>query len=164
MHHVTNHTFSFWPAVFRFCAIAPVVTKFLSFHQSNLVMVLWSYIVQLCTNTPLEQLASMRWSQLVRAWLFSVAVAQYPPSVLDYVNPLIGSTGTTPDPNSSGGMIPSTAPPFAFTRFTPMTRENNVSVLPYDFKDNISYGFMGTHQPAIWMVNVSPFMCHIDTI
>lgn len=73
-------------------------------------------------------------------------------SVFDYVNPLIGTTGQ--DPREYGGMIPSTAPPFGMTRWTPMTRENWVSRLPYHYNDKNITGFMGTHQPAIWMVRV----------
>ncbi|KDQ09208.1 glycoside hydrolase family 92 protein [Botryobasidium botryosum FD-172 SS1] len=70
-------------------------------------------------------------------------------SLFDYVNPLIGTTGE--DPHEYGGMIPSTAPPFGMTRWTPMTRENWVSRLPYHYNDKNITGFMGTHQPAIWM-------------
>jgi putative alpha-1,2-mannosidase len=48
-------------------------------------------------------------------------------------------------------MIPSTAPPFAMTRWVAQTRENYVSVTPYNYTDNTIHGFQGTHQPAIWM-------------
>ncbi|KZV62243.1 glycoside hydrolase family 92 protein [Peniophora sp. CONT] len=73
-----------------------------------------------------------------------------PPSqAVDYVNPLIGNGGDTP--NTSGGMIPSTAPPFAMTRWTAQTRENFVSMTPYNVSDTHIHGFQGTHQPAIWM-------------
>ncbi|KAJ5233144.1 hypothetical protein N7468_006100 [Penicillium chermesinum] len=69
--------------------------------------------------------------------------------VLEYVNPLIGTYG--PSPNSNGGMIPSVAPPFAMTRWTPQTRENFISQVPYGDGDRIIHGFQATHQPAIWM-------------
>ncbi|KDQ52009.1 glycoside hydrolase family 92 protein [Jaapia argillacea MUCL 33604] len=73
-----------------------------------------------------------------------------PPSqAVDYVDPLIGNGGDSP--NGSGGMIPSTSPPFAMTRWTPATRRNYVSVTPYNYTDDAIYGFQGTHQPAIWM-------------
>lgn len=62
---------------------------------------------------------------------------------------LIGNGGDTP--NGSGGMIPSVAPPFGMTRWVAQTRENYVSVTPYNHTDNIIRGFQGTHQPAIWM-------------
>ncbi|KAF9235374.1 glycoside hydrolase family 92 protein [Melanogaster broomeanus] len=73
-----------------------------------------------------------------------------PPSdAVDYVNPLIGNGGDSPD--GSGGMIPSTAPPFAMTHWVAQTRENYVSVTPYNYTETSIHGFQGTHQPAIWM-------------
>jgi putative alpha-1,2-mannosidase len=48
-------------------------------------------------------------------------------------------------------MIPSTAPPFAMTRWVAQTRANYVSVTPYNNTDRKVHGFQGTHQPAIWM-------------
>lgn len=48
-------------------------------------------------------------------------------------------------------MIPSTAPPFAMTRWVSQTRQNYVSVTPYNYTDTTIHGFQGTHQPAIWM-------------
>ncbi|KAJ6473124.1 glycosyl hydrolase family 92-domain-containing protein [Mycena sanguinolenta] len=73
-----------------------------------------------------------------------------PPSdAVDYVNALIGNGGDTP--NGSGGMIPSTAPPFAMTRWVAQTHENYVSVTPYNHTSSSIHGFQGTHQPAIWM-------------
>jgi putative alpha-1,2-mannosidase len=69
--------------------------------------------------------------------------------VLKYVNPQIGTYGTTP--NGNGGMIPSVAPPFSMTRWTPQTRENFISQVPYGDSDRRIHGFQATHQPAIWM-------------
>ncbi|KAK7001649.1 glycoside hydrolase family 92 protein [Favolaschia claudopus] len=68
---------------------------------------------------------------------------------VDHVNPLIGNGGDTP--NGSGGMIPSTAPPFAMTRWVAQTHQNYVSVTPYNHTATTIHGFQGTHQPAIWM-------------
>ncbi|KAJ8516414.1 hypothetical protein ONZ45_g6297 [Pleurotus djamor] len=68
---------------------------------------------------------------------------------VDFINPLIGNGGDTP--NGSGGMIPSTAPPFAMTRWVAQTRQNYVSMTPYNHTDTSIHGFQGTHQPAIWM-------------
>ncbi|KAJ7775658.1 glycoside hydrolase family 92 protein [Mycena maculata] len=68
---------------------------------------------------------------------------------VDHVNPLIGNGGDTP--NGSGGMIPSTAPPFGMTRWVAQTHENYVSVTPYNHTATTIHGFQGTHQPAIWM-------------
>lgn len=62
---------------------------------------------------------------------------------------MIGNGGDTP--NGSGGMIPSVAPPFGMTRWVAQTRENYVSVPPYNHTDTTIHGFQGTHQPAIWM-------------
>lgn len=68
---------------------------------------------------------------------------------LKYVNSFIGSTG--PTDSDYGGTIPSVAPPFAMTQWCAMTRENYISQNPYNFKDSTLIGFIGTHQPAIWM-------------
>jgi len=65
------------------------------------------------------------------------------------VNTLIGTTG--PTENDYGGMIPGVARPFGMTHWTAMTRENKISVCPYNYKDTTIEGFLGTHQPAIWM-------------
>lgn len=37
------------------------------------------------------------------------------------------------------------------TRWVAQTRENYVSVTPYNYTDTQIHGFQGTHQPAIWM-------------
>ncbi|PIL36322.1 hypothetical protein GSI_00010 [Ganoderma sinense ZZ0214-1] len=77
------------------------------------------------------------------------AFSQPPSTAVDYVDPFIGNGGGSPD--GSGGMIPSTAPPFAMTRWVAQTRHNYVSVTPYNYTATTIYGFQGTHQPAIWM-------------
>ncbi|KAH8883825.1 hypothetical protein GQ53DRAFT_421029 [Thozetella sp. PMI_491] len=69
--------------------------------------------------------------------------------VLQFVNPKIGTLGY--DPNDNGGMIPSVSPPFGMTRWTPQTRENFISQVPYSDRDPRIHGFQATHQPAIWM-------------
>ncbi|KAI0163778.1 glycosyl hydrolase family 92-domain-containing protein [Pestalotiopsis sp. NC0098] len=69
--------------------------------------------------------------------------------VLTYVNPLIGTNGANPDNN--GGMIPSVSVPFGMTRWTPQTRENFISQVPYHDSDQYIHGFQATHQPAIWV-------------
>lgn len=63
---------------------------------------------------------------------------------------LIGNGGYGPG-GGSGGMIPSTAPPFGMTRWVAQTRQNYVSVSPYNYSATSIHGFQGTHQPAIWM-------------
>ncbi|KAI1126208.1 glycoside hydrolase family 92 protein [Nemania abortiva] len=69
--------------------------------------------------------------------------------VLKYVNPRIGTYGTSP--NSNGGMIPSVSVPFGMTCWTAQTRENYISQVPYHDNDTFMHGFQATHQPAIWM-------------
>ena len=68
---------------------------------------------------------------------------------LKYINSYIGSTG--PTDSDYGGTIPSVAPPFAMTQWCAMTRENFISNNPYNYRDTTIIGFIGTHQPAIWM-------------
>lgn len=104
------------------------------------------------------------------AWLLSVCIAAEPlgirrgssyddypgrlnyhanAGVLKYVNPHIGTYGTSP--NDNGGMIPSVSVPFGMTRWTAQTRENFISQVPYHDNDSFIHGFQATHQPAIWM-------------
>ncbi len=66
-------------------------------------------------------------------------------------NRLIGNGGPTPD--LSGGMIPSTGPPFAMTRWVAQTKVNYVSQTPYNISELTPtiHGFQATRQPAIWM-------------
>jgi predicted alpha-1,2-mannosidase len=73
-------------------------------------------------------------------------LAQQP---VDDVNPMIGTTG--PSVFDYGGMIPGVARPFGMTHWTAVTRENKISVCPYNYSDTMIQGFLGTHQPAIWM-------------
>lgn len=87
--------------------------------------------------------------------------------VLNFVNPFIGTYGT--DPNNNGGMIPSVSPPFGMTRWTPQTRENFISQVPYGYGDQRIHGFQATHQPAIWMgeagqVVLSPGMGDVQSV
>ncbi|WRT66686.1 uncharacterized protein IL334_003646 [Kwoniella shivajii] len=82
-----------------------------------------------------------------------------PPSEgCEWVNVNLGNGGS--EPNLSGGMIPAVAPPFGMTRWTPQTRENYVSMCPYNQTDTGIHGFIGTHQPAIWMGESGPTEMH----
>ncbi|MCA1629077.1 MAG: GH92 family glycosyl hydrolase [Acidobacteria bacterium] len=74
------------------------------------------------------------------------AFAQQP---VDEVNVMIGTTG--PSVYDYGGMIPGVAAPFGMTHWTAQTRDNKISVYSYNHKDATIQGFIGTHQPAIWM-------------
>jgi len=67
----------------------------------------------------------------------------------DLINPLIGTDGSSE--TEYGGTMPLVEPPFAMTSWTPQTRQNKISRTSYKYSDRCISGFMGTHQPAIWM-------------
>ena len=70
------------------------------------------------------------------------------PTPIDWVNPYIGTAGTG---SEYGGTMPLVTTPFGMTNWTAQTRQNHVSVSPYNYADTHIEGFIGTHQPAIWM-------------
>ena len=67
---------------------------------------------------------------------------------VDWVNLYIG-TGS--GPIGYGGTMPFVTTPFGMTDWTPQTRQNKLSVVSYKYEDTSISGFVGTHQPAIWM-------------
>jgi predicted alpha-1,2-mannosidase len=67
---------------------------------------------------------------------------------VSYVNPLVG---TQKSAIGYGGTMPFVTPPFGMTNWTPQTRQNKISVVSYNYDDTSISGFIGTHQPAIWM-------------
>src|SRR5690242_3195375 len=67
---------------------------------------------------------------------------------VSWVNPYIG-TGS--GKIGYGGTMPLVTPPFGMTNWTAQTRQNRVSVTSYNYGDTRIQGFIGTHQPAIWM-------------
>ncbi len=67
---------------------------------------------------------------------------------VDYVNPLIGTGGSVP---SDCDTMPLVEPPFAMTSWTPQTRQDKVGGDSYNYNDTNISGFMGTHQPCLWM-------------
>jgi predicted alpha-1,2-mannosidase len=69
-------------------------------------------------------------------------------SAIDWVNLYIG-TGS--GPIGYGGTMPFVAAPFGMTDWTPQTRQNKVGTVSYKYEDPTISGFIGTHQPAIWM-------------
>ncbi|HEU5397261.1 MAG TPA: glycoside hydrolase domain-containing protein, partial [Verrucomicrobiae bacterium] len=69
---------------------------------------------------------------------------------VEAVNPIIGTTGPRHLANY-GGVCPWVAPPHGMTDWTPMTQENRISQLPYRHEQRTLIGFMGTHQPTVWM-------------
>ncbi len=67
---------------------------------------------------------------------------------VEWVNPYIGTgSGSI----GYGGTMPFVTPPFGMTNWTAQTRQNRLSVVSYKFEDTVLQGFIGTHQPAIWM-------------
>ena len=80
----------------------------------------------------------------------SAALAAKPFDPVDMVNTFIGTTGPKGVKNY-GGVCPWVAPPHAMTDWTPMTQLNFISQLPFRYEDRYIKGFMGTHQPTIWM-------------
>jgi predicted alpha-1,2-mannosidase len=75
-------------------------------------------------------------------------LGQSPTDAVDRVNPYIG-TGS--GKIGYGGTMPFVTPPFGMTDWTPQTRQNKLSVVSYKYEDTTISGFIGTHQPAIWM-------------
>ncbi|MBS1803197.1 MAG: GH92 family glycosyl hydrolase [Acidobacteria bacterium] len=67
---------------------------------------------------------------------------------VSYVNSLIG---TQKSAIGYGGTMPFVTPPFGMTDWTPQTRQNKISIVSYNYDDPTISGFIGTHQPAIWM-------------
>ncbi len=67
---------------------------------------------------------------------------------VSYVNPLIGSQKSA---IGYGGTMPFVSAPFGMTDWTAQTRQNKISVTSYNYDDQTISGFIGTHQPAIWM-------------
>src|SRR5215469_11628464 len=67
---------------------------------------------------------------------------------VSYVNPWIGTQRSA---IGYGGTMPFVTAPFGMTDWTPQTQQNKISVVSYNYDDTTISGFIGTHQPAIWM-------------
>ncbi len=76
------------------------------------------------------------------------ACAIAPISPVDWVNAYIGTQG---EGSEYGGTMPLVTAPFGMTNWTAQTRQNRISVSSYEYDDTTLSGFIGTHQPAIWM-------------
>jgi predicted alpha-1,2-mannosidase len=86
---------------------------------------------------------------VVLAFLASTLVVHgQSPDLVRWVSPTIGSGNGA---IGYGGTMPFVTPPFGMTDWTPQTRQNRLSVVSYNYADKTISGFMGTHQPAIWM-------------
>jgi len=68
----------------------------------------------------------------------------------DKVNTFIGTTGPAGVRNY-GGVCPYVTTPHGMTDWTPATQENFIGQLPFRYEQNKIIGFMGSHQPTIWM-------------
>src|SRR3984885_14000286 len=84
---------------------------------------------------------------LVSSLFASFAIAAESDAV-SYVNPLVG---TQKSAIGYGGTMPFVTAPFCMTVWTPQSRQNKISVTSYNYDDTTISGFIGTHQPAIWM-------------
>src|SRR3981189_1568509 len=71
-------------------------------------------------------------------------------SPVDWVNTCIGTGGSGTGPEY-GGTMPLVTTPFGMTNWTAQTRQNRISVSSYAYEDGSISGFIGTHQPAVWM-------------
>lgn len=96
-----------------------------------------------------QELSRFRSICILLCLLFNASDCVLAQQPIDYVDTMIGTTG--PSVSDYGGMVPGVARPFGMTHWTAMTRENKISVCPYNYSDTTIQGFLGTHQPAIWM-------------
>jgi predicted alpha-1,2-mannosidase len=117
-------------------------------------------------NKPQQPKTRRRWCR-TSALLFLLASFAYgqKKDAIDWVNPYIG-TGS--GKIGYGGTMPFVTPPFGMTNWTAQTRQNRLSVVSYKYEDTSIQGFMGTHQPAIWMgdygyVTVVPQVGELET-
>jgi predicted alpha-1,2-mannosidase len=81
-------------------------------------------------------------------FVHSALLAAHATEPVDKVNVFIGTTGPK---IQYGGVCPWVTPPYGTTHWTPMTQENGISRLPYRYEQRTIIGFMGTHQPTVWM-------------
>src|ERR1035438_66641 len=79
-----------------------------------------------------------------------IAQADDPRAPVAWVNPYIATGGSENGPEY-GGTAPLVTTPFGMTNWTAQTRQNRISVGSYAYEDDAISGFIGTHQPAIWM-------------
>src|ERR1700743_1440183 len=87
-------------------------------------------------------------ASLIAISFFPAAPLRAPTDAPPLVNPYIG---TGDGPIGYGGPMPFVTPPFGMPDWTPQTRQNKISVTSYKYEDTTISGFIGTHQPAIWM-------------
>ena len=88
------------------------------------------------------------WSLRVGLMVLGLVSALHAAEPVDWVNSFIG-TGS--GAIGYGGTMPFVTPPFGMTNWTAQTRQNKISGVSYKYEDTTISGFIGTHQPAIWM-------------
>jgi predicted alpha-1,2-mannosidase len=95
--------------------------------------------------------------------LFATLVQPASADPVAWVNLYIG-TGS--GPVGYGRTQPFVTPPFGMTSWTPQTRQNHQPGLSYKYQDNTISGFIGTHQPALWMGDYGyvTLMPEVDTL
>jgi predicted alpha-1,2-mannosidase len=106
---------------------------------------------------------SLRIVQIVTFVFLGVIPSQGQADPVEWVNLYIGTgSGSI----GYGGTMPFVIPPFGMTDWTPQTRQNKLSVVSYKYEDTDISGFIGTHQPAIWMGDYGyvTLMPEIDTL
>ncbi len=107
-----------------------------------------------CTGTGRWRFSCMRFllswvcAALAGAAFGAGAANTNPATPVDWVNTFIGTGGGGVD---YGGTMPLVTTPFGMTNWTAQTRQNRISVSSYAYEDSYIQGFIGTHQPAIWM-------------
>src|SRR6202140_389718 len=96
--------------------------------------------------------SQMRLRSLLCLGIASICTATHAAdtSPVDWVNTFIGTGGSGPGPGD-GGTMPLVTTPFGMTNWTAQTRQNRISVSSYAYEDGSISGFIGTHQPAVWM-------------
>ena len=82
---------------------------------------------------------------------FALLAALTQPTLADPVDWVNLYIGTGSGPIGYGRTMPFVTPPFGMTSWTAQTRQNHQPGLSYKYQDNTISGFMGTHQPALWM-------------
>ena len=90
------------------------------------------------------------WLCLLVASTASAFSTNTPTTPVDWVNTFVG-TGSSVGGPEYGGTMPFVSTPFGMTNWTAQTRQNRISVSSYEYHDQYIEGFIGTHQPAIWM-------------
>jgi predicted alpha-1,2-mannosidase len=112
------------------------------------------FIAALCAASPLYSTRMSRTRLLVATALSLVSLLSGRSMALGETDPaswVNSYIGTGSGPIGYGGTMPFVTPPFGMTDWTPQTRQNKISVTSYKYEDTAISGFIGTHQPAIWM-------------